>query len=769
DAVRIEEELRKWDQQKRAERRILLKDAKSELLRQHLLELYEDILAGDRAAASHPPYHERLWTVVFYNRIEELRRIVTAWEREKNEALAEAMAEMNKHLDMAANFYRIFILLLLSRIDDDISVVGIDLFLQNRAAMDPADIDERRDRLFNLVHHSIICLGDLERYRSNYRKGQPQYLQASVHLYRQAIRVNPNNGKPYSQLAILAMNGKNYIDALYWYSLSMANNSPFPVAANNLHSFHRIVTAKMDSAVALPDQLSFSESSVANVFIQYHRMVVFPEDEALARLETFDQFFPMQSAVEKSFTRLLSIEVPLGVQSASLLQMLVILIIGYVDMNARFQRTDKANLRNRIRSCQVFILSTIFDISVKVLDLVYEFLIGITEAPFSPFISENENGSRLALLAPVGIVSVWITRNLDILSQFQKYTTQERPLQPFSKKILEFSRSLANVVNCLSAFADMDGSFECLPEDSELLGVAPLRSYYASMSPRSMMKVLKKRMMAEEEKGVLRVSRVAHLAKQMSESSTCDFFYFDDKNESKFKVRDEETRKQERRNFAQALAVELLKDQIGSLENSLSQLKDENIPVVVFDANCFVYNLPAIKSVLMDRSCKVVIPQEVVDQLDRMKKGTAAANARARDAIRYLEQRFKYKSDYLVAQQDGEKEDAWSKDGKAVGSVVGRPDLNNEGTDVEGEDGREDGDPAEPQAVTFSVPARYRDLLRCCVYYWRHNVPEPVDKDDKPFVLVTEDDDLLDVAAALGMQCMQVRQWSQWIKRRRRR
>ncbi|KAJ3115258.1 hypothetical protein HDU96_000973 [Phlyctochytrium bullatum] len=344
----------------------------------------------------------------------------------------------------------------------------------------------------------------------------------------------------------------------------------------------------------------------------------------------------------------------------------------------------------------------------------------------------------------------------------------------------------------------MDGSTECLPEDVELLGVSGLRAFYRSLSPASITRELshafdtnmvtsagatttlladfaRVNLIAEQECVSVRMARVAHLAKVFSENDV--------------------SRLERRERVAKALAVELLKNQIGSIESSLQRIRDITVPILIPDSLCYVQNLKFIKTILMSRSAVLVIPQAVLHDLDRMKKGSDLMNVRAREAIRYLEQRFKYfkyPNIFLKVQQDGETEELPPLSGlneqkllpPSVESATSTQDRNGVGLAAVGSNTEANSSsataaplsttntqqslPTTPfttspvipvsTPVAQAVPKHHRGILRCSLYYKNNVALRPVDSDEITLALVTDDEHLRHYAKELGMASLSTRE-----------
>ncbi|RWS15315.1 telomerase-binding protein EST1A-like protein [Dinothrombium tinctorium] len=91
-----------------------------------------------------------------------------------------------------------------------------------------------------------LYLGDLARYKeqasgtSNFAKARSCYLKAQ--------QLAPKNGRPYNQLALLAMYGKRKLDAVYYYMRSLAASNPFQSARENLLGIFDEVRKKYENA-----------------------------------------------------------------------------------------------------------------------------------------------------------------------------------------------------------------------------------------------------------------------------------------------------------------------------------------------------------------------------------------------------------------------------------------------------------------------------------------------------------------------------------------
>jgi len=69
--------------------------------------------------------------------------------------------------------------------------------------------------------------------------------------YTKANQINPKNGKPYNQLALLAVYEKRKLDAVYYYMRSLMASNPFQSAKDSLLSLFEEYRRKVDILLLL--------------------------------------------------------------------------------------------------------------------------------------------------------------------------------------------------------------------------------------------------------------------------------------------------------------------------------------------------------------------------------------------------------------------------------------------------------------------------------------------------------------------------------------
>ena len=119
-------------------------------------------------------------------------------------------------------------------------------------AGDAASADAQKPYL-DSISRSFVFLGDLARYSETLVQFQPgtegmdaaasdaaksaaaqQAVAQAGAYYQVAVQLNPTSGNPHNQLAVLCLNAKDNLAAVYRYARSLLAETPFPTARENL-------------------------------------------------------------------------------------------------------------------------------------------------------------------------------------------------------------------------------------------------------------------------------------------------------------------------------------------------------------------------------------------------------------------------------------------------------------------------------------------------------------------------------------------------------
>ncbi|XP_060550399.1 telomerase-binding protein EST1A [Pantherophis guttatus] len=196
------------------------------ILRAEMLQLYERCLLMDIEAADAQNVDQLLWKNAFYQVIEKFRQLL------KEPAVGESGHEVRTRLLQVLDEGTVFFDSLLQKLQ-----VTYQFKLEDY--MDGLAV--RSKPLRKMVKYALIsaqrgliCQGDICRYReqgsdtANYGKARSWYLKAQ--------HIAPKNGRPYNQLALLAVYTRRKLDAVYYYMRSLAASNPILTAKESLTS-----------------------------------------------------------------------------------------------------------------------------------------------------------------------------------------------------------------------------------------------------------------------------------------------------------------------------------------------------------------------------------------------------------------------------------------------------------------------------------------------------------------------------------------------------
>ncbi|KAM3602033.1 uncharacterized protein V6R79_023410 [Siganus canaliculatus] len=194
-------------------------------LRADLIGLYEQVILTDIELSDSQNVDQALWKHVFYQVIERFRQLLK-----------------DPTYDNAPHIRNMLLTLL------DEGALFFDALLQKLQTVYQFKLEDYMDGmairarpLYKTVKYALIsaqrcmiCLGDIARYReqasdsANYGKARSWYLKAQ--------QIAPKNGRPYNQLALLAVYTKRKLDAVYYYMRSLAASNPILTAKESLMS-----------------------------------------------------------------------------------------------------------------------------------------------------------------------------------------------------------------------------------------------------------------------------------------------------------------------------------------------------------------------------------------------------------------------------------------------------------------------------------------------------------------------------------------------------
>uniref|UniRef100_A0A8C6YQR7 Telomerase-binding protein EST1A n=1 Tax=Nothoprocta perdicaria TaxID=30464 RepID=A0A8C6YQR7_NOTPE len=190
-----------------------------------MLQLYERCLLMDIEFSDTQNVDQLLWKNAFYQVIEKFRQLLKDPLGENGQEIRNKLLQL---LDEGTSFF-----------DGLLQKLQVSYQFKVEDYMDGMVL--RTKPLRKMVKYALIsaqrcmiCQGDICRYReqandtANYGKARSWYLKAQ--------QIAPKNGRPYNQLALLAIYTRRKLDAVYYYMRSLAASNPILTAKESLMS-----------------------------------------------------------------------------------------------------------------------------------------------------------------------------------------------------------------------------------------------------------------------------------------------------------------------------------------------------------------------------------------------------------------------------------------------------------------------------------------------------------------------------------------------------
>ncbi|XP_015432554.1 PREDICTED: telomerase-binding protein EST1A-like [Dufourea novaeangliae] len=190
-------------------------------IRHFLQESLKTLLETDIKFCQSENVEQHFWKILFYNMIEMLRK---GMPKESSEGREQYKKIMLKIIDEGTVYLESLLTVLESKYE-----FKLDMFLASSTL--PKGLGILGLALVS-AQKIYLFLGDLARYReqanetNNYGKSRQWYLKAQ--------QLNPKNGRPYNQLALLAHYARRKLDAVYYYMRSLMASNPFHSARESL-------------------------------------------------------------------------------------------------------------------------------------------------------------------------------------------------------------------------------------------------------------------------------------------------------------------------------------------------------------------------------------------------------------------------------------------------------------------------------------------------------------------------------------------------------
>ncbi|XP_058857558.1 telomerase-binding protein EST1A [Acipenser ruthenus] len=204
-------------------------------LRAELLSVYERVILSDLEYSDTHNLDQALWKNAFYQVIEKFRQMLKDPASETGHQIRAMLLTL---LDEGAAFFDSLLMKLQAVFQFKLEDYMDGMAIRSRPL--------RKTVKYALIsaQRCMICQGDIARYReqandtANYGKARSWYLKAQ--------QIAPKNGRPYNQLALLAIYTKRKLDAVYYYMRSLAASNPILTAKESLMSLFEETKRKAD-------------------------------------------------------------------------------------------------------------------------------------------------------------------------------------------------------------------------------------------------------------------------------------------------------------------------------------------------------------------------------------------------------------------------------------------------------------------------------------------------------------------------------------------
>uniref|UniRef100_A0A674C7F7 Telomerase-binding protein EST1A n=1 Tax=Salmo trutta TaxID=8032 RepID=A0A674C7F7_SALTR len=289
-------------------------------LRAELLTLYERVILTDIEFSDSQNMDQALWKNVFYQVIERFRQLL---KDPSGDSAPRITAMLLTLLDEGAVFF-------------DALLQKLQMVFQFKLedymdgmAIRPRPLRKTVRYALISAQRCLICQGDIARYReqasdsANYGKARSWYLKAQ--------QIAPKNGRPYNQLALLAVYTKRKLDAVYYYMRSLAASNPILTAKESLMSLFEETKRKVEHTHTLATYTPITyylthQCSVAPVCLQLNKRFILSFLHAHGKLFTkvgMESFPEVISRVLQEFRALLQ-HSPSPLGSTRMLQIITI-------------------------------------------------------------------------------------------------------------------------------------------------------------------------------------------------------------------------------------------------------------------------------------------------------------------------------------------------------------------------------------------------------------------------------------------------------------
>ncbi|KAK1637194.1 telomerase activating protein Est1 [Colletotrichum phormii] len=310
-----------------------------------------------------------------------------------------------------------------------------------------------RQIILKYVHLVLIHLGDLSRYRMQARHKVPSY-EAALTYYSLAHDILPNSGFAHHQMGIIYLDERKHLDIIYHFYRAMAIQDPHPMAAQNLESELKSLSAPTTPArrTGPPDP----QEAFVTWFVKLHSH--FSKGEP----------FPQHEGLEKEVINHLEMAIKAPNTQPILLKMVLLNMSAFYVYNNKAKAGDWATAAFRTSQFLLRLNARFFMTFCKFLKREMERLIeqqanGEQESAEDQATAMTEN-----TLPFVRLYAAWL-----VACRVEIVNAQEAPELSINDMYTGFAKALTSLCE-MYGNEDLKLTPYLLPEDQEAIGMLPL-------------------------------------------------------------------------------------------------------------------------------------------------------------------------------------------------------------------------------------------------------------------------------------------------------
>ncbi|XP_049852076.1 telomerase-binding protein EST1A-like [Schistocerca gregaria] len=454
----------------------IIDDIKVIKLREQLQRLYEKAILTDIDTSVKADLATRVWKNCHYKVIEEWRakirqlsRIISETHMSDPGRVRVANEQRFSHCEHFHLFLKMGISYFFCLLDRIIARYNLDL---NHSVPDSLAAESKEYGRYALCYKLIIFSGDLVRYQRDGILTPNTEWQAAYNYYMNALRLIPQEGMSYNQLAIMCTYANDKLGALYYYARSIAVSYPslsgkfnigVLINSDTYQSYLRYRKEYMNRYSARGEEGDGSADVEMQLkilykgFIGFHGLVASNSLEGLEQVRVLEEDFERLIDNDAFFLCIQDSATPSFTDVTRLVQMVVFQIFS---MWSTDQKSTSVNLVTRL-SLRIFVL------------LCKKYLS-----------SKAQNLSTLEVLPVLSILSSWFASSPQLVS-FDLDNPDDARL--YKSLQFEFTSIIVQIAPCLTKLwsGQFQGDSPCvppLPEELVLKNFLPLKSSFQKVN-----------------------------------------------------------------------------------------------------------------------------------------------------------------------------------------------------------------------------------------------------------------------------------------------